>query len=228
MDAQHLDWYVVRATGLVAWGLASACVLHGLLHSSRGRVRRPRASWVLDVHSFLGALTCLASVVHVAALLFDRFVGFTLTDLLVPYATRYEPGALTWGIVALDLLLVVELTSLIRSRLSRRVWHATHLLAFAVFVAASVHGLRAGTDRNAAATRAFACVAIASVALATVARVALALRRPARRPVVVRHDAPTLAGVDAAIEEVVRGAARRRRVARHGHHRVGVSRGTPR
>ena len=36
---------------------------------------------------------------HVGALLFDHFVGFGIVDVLVPYATRYRPGALAWGIV---------------------------------------------------------------------------------------------------------------------------------
>jgi hypothetical protein len=233
MDGQHLDWYVVRATGFVAWALVTVAVLYGLLHASRA-VRRPRPAWVLDLHRFLGALACCATVLHVGALLFDQFVGFTLVDLMVPYATRYRPAALAWGIVAFDLLLIVEGSSLLMRVLSRRVWHTVHLASFVVFAATTVHALTAGTDRESPLTRGFAIAAVAAVAAAAVAR--LCLRVPTRSPIgaragldAPRDRVPTLVAVDQAIEEVVHvGAARRRRLARAGHRLVGLSRGAPR
>ncbi len=236
MDGQHLDWYVVRATGFVAWALVTASVLYGLLHATTAarvvrRPRLPRPAWVLDLHRFLAALACCATILHVGALLFDRFVGFGVVDLLVPFATRYRPAALAWGIVAFDGLVVVEATSLLMAQLSRRLWHAIHLTAFVVFVAATVHALDAGTDRHSPLVHGFAVGVTVAVFAAASVRVAVAAARARRfrRAGALRRPAPTLAPVDAAIEEVVRrGAARGRRVARHGHHRAGVSRGTPR
>jgi DMSO/TMAO reductase YedYZ heme-binding membrane subunit len=56
--------------------------------------------------------------------------------------------AVAWGIVGLYLLLAVELTSLVRRRLPRRLWRAVHALSFPLFALATVHGLTAGTDRG--------------------------------------------------------------------------------
>jgi hypothetical protein len=44
------------------------------------------------------------------------------------------------------LLLAVEITSLLRRHLSKRVWRATHALAFPLFAMSTIHGLTAGTD----------------------------------------------------------------------------------
>ena len=55
MSAQ-LWWYTARAGGLVAWALATASVVWGLLLSGR-ITRKPKPAWVLDLHRFLGALT---------------------------------------------------------------------------------------------------------------------------------------------------------------------------
>jgi methionine sulfoxide reductase heme-binding subunit len=236
IDGQHLDWYVVRASGFVAWALVSASVLYGLLHATAAtrvvrRPRLPRPAWVLDLHRFLAGLACCATVLHVGALLFDRFVGFGVVDLLVPFATRYRPAALAWGIVAFDGLLIVQTTSLLMARLSRRLWHAIHLGAFVVFATATVHALYAGTDRHSPFVHAFAVAVTVAVFGAAVVRVTVSTARVRRfrRAEAQMKSAPTLAPVDAAIEEVVRrGAARGRRVARHGHRRGGVPRGTPR
>lgn len=233
MDAQYLDWYIVRASGLVAWALVTVAVLYGLLHSSRA-VRRPRPAWVLDLHRFLGALACVATALHVGALLFDQFVGFSLVDVMVPYATRYRPTALAWGIVAFDLLLIVEGSSLLMRVLSRRVWHTIHLASFLVFATTTVHALTAGTDRRSPFTYGFAVASVAAVAIAVVVRLVVRVPSRAVHPRGTRLDADrddmrTLADVDRAIGEVVHGgAARRRRVAREGHRRVRVSRGDPR
>ena len=50
------------------------------------------------------------------------------------------------GIVALYLLLAVWVTTLLRKRIGHRLWRRVHGLAFAVYAAATVHGLGAGSD----------------------------------------------------------------------------------
>jgi len=143
---EHTWWYLARAAGIVAWLLATASVLWGMALSSRALGRRPKAPWLLDLHRFLGGLTVLFVVAHVGSLLADSYVHFTVRDVLVPFAASWKPAALAWGIAALYLLLAVEVTSLLRSHLSKRLWRVVHLLSYAVYVLASIHYLSAGTD----------------------------------------------------------------------------------
>ena len=138
-------WYTARAGGLVAWGLATASVIWGLLLSGR-ITRKPKPAWVLDLHRFLGALTVIFVAVHMLALWFDSFVTFGPAELLVPLASAWKPGAVAWGIVAFYLLAAIELTSLFQRRMPRRVWHAIHLSSFGLFAFATIHALTAGTD----------------------------------------------------------------------------------
>jgi methionine sulfoxide reductase heme-binding subunit len=64
--------------------------------------------------------------VHVAALLVDSYVGFSVVDVTVPFAFHWHPVAVAWGIVGAYLLLAVELTSLVRHRLPRGLWRRVH------------------------------------------------------------------------------------------------------
>jgi methionine sulfoxide reductase heme-binding subunit len=232
---QKIVWYTIRASGIVTWGLVTASVLWGLLLSSR-TTRRPRPAWVLDLHRFIAGLSFAFLAVHLGGLLLDTYVGFSPAAILVPDASRWRPAAVAWGIVAFYLLVAIEITSLLMTRLSRRLWHTVHLGSFVVFAAATVHGLTAGTDARNPVSRIFAVVSVAAVVELTVLRVVARARRRPR----VRHASPppfgtmaplpppTLRPIEDAIAEVRRGAARGGRMARPGHDRGRVSRGTRR
>jgi DMSO/TMAO reductase YedYZ heme-binding membrane subunit len=142
----HLTWYTARSAGIVAWALAAASVVWGLLLSSRVFGRRPKPSWLLDLHRYLGGLAVVFTAVHVVAIMADSYVSFGLTDVLVPLATSWHPVAVAWGIVGMYLLIAVEVTSLLRHRMPTRLWRRVHYLSFPLLVLASVHGLTAGTD----------------------------------------------------------------------------------
>lgn len=139
-------WYLSRATGLVAWGLAVASILFGLALASRALGPRPKAPWLLALHRWLGGLTVLFMGAHVAAIVADSFVHFGVADVLVPFASRWKPLPVAAGIMAAWFLVAVELTSLLMKRISKRTWHAIHLTSYLVALLATIHGLTAGPD----------------------------------------------------------------------------------
>ena len=141
-------WYTARSGGLVAWSLMAASVVWGLLLSTKVLDGKPRPNWILDLHRFLGGLAMIFTGVHVLAIIFDSYVHFGLVEVLVPFTGTWHPGAVAWGIVGTYLLAAVEVTSLVRNRMSKKVWHALHLLSFPVFVLTTIHVLTAGTDRT--------------------------------------------------------------------------------
>jgi len=88
------------------------------------------------------------TIVHMAALVGDNFVHFGLTDLLVPLASDWNPGAVAWGIVTMYLLVAVEVTSLLMKRIPRRWWKMVHFGSYGLLWTGLIHGSTAGTDSS--------------------------------------------------------------------------------
>ena len=149
----QLWWYAARAGGIVAWALLALSVLWGLALSTKALGSRPRPNWILDLHRFLGGLALVFTGVHVLSIVADSYVHFGLTEVLVPFTGTWHPAAVAWGIVGLYVLVAVEITSLLRRRISKRLWRATHYLSFPLFALTTVHALSAGTDRATFALR---------------------------------------------------------------------------
>lgn len=184
-----LTWYVARAGGIVAWTLATASVIWGLAFTSRALGGRPRPAWLFDLHRFLGGLALAFTAVHVLAVVADSYVRFTLVNLLVPFTGRWHPVAVAWGVVALYLLLVVELTALARSRLPRALWRRTHFASFGVLGLTTIHALSAGTDTTAAPFRLAVTGSLALIAALAAARVSRARSRSRATPTVATRGA---------------------------------------
>jgi hypothetical protein len=181
--ATELWWYVARSGGILAWVMLSAGVLWGLLLSTKALGRRPRPVWLLDLHRFLGACAVVFSVIHVIAIILDSYVHFGISEVLVPLATSWHPVAVAWGIVSLYLLAAVEITSLLRRRMSKRTWHLVHMSSFALFLTATFHGLSAGTDASGPVLR-IAMVGVTVVVMGLlVLRMVQALLPPPAPPV---------------------------------------------
>lgn len=142
----ELWWYVARSCGTVAWVLLTTACLWGLAVAGRLRRRPMTPAWLLDLHRHLGGLAVVFVALHVAGLMGDKYIHFGLAEVFVPLASSWRPGAVAWGVAGLYLLIAVEVTSLVRRSLPRRVWRATHMLSFPLFAASTVHLLQSGTD----------------------------------------------------------------------------------
>jgi DMSO/TMAO reductase YedYZ heme-binding membrane subunit len=142
----QVTWYAARASGVVAWGLLLASMVWGLLLATRVLGRRPTPAWLLSLHRFLGALTIAFVGVHVVAILLDTYTDFSVVNVLVPLTGTWHPLAVAFGVVAMYLLVAIEVTSLMRDRLSAKAWRAVHLLSYFLFATATMHMLTAGTD----------------------------------------------------------------------------------
>lgn len=176
----QLSWYTARAGGIVAWALLAASMIWGLALSTKASVggKRPRPNWMLDLHRFLGGAALAFVVVHVAAIVLDSYVDFGIVEVLVPFASSWNPVAVAWGIVAVYLLVAVELTSLLRRKISRRAWRITHMLSFPTFVLTTVHMLTAGTDRSTVGLRLLTAAATVVIGTLTAWRVLQLDRAP--------------------------------------------------
>ncbi len=161
-------WFVSRSSGVVAWALLTLSVCWGLFISTKAVAKTTTPAPLLDLHRFLGGLSVIFTALHLVGLVADSFVYFGWKELFVPMASPWKPGPVAWGIAAMYLLIVVELTSLTMKRLPRRWWLRIHRLSFPLWVIATTHGLQAGTDHRNNWYRLVSLVAISIVAFLTI------------------------------------------------------------
>jgi sulfoxide reductase heme-binding subunit YedZ len=179
-------WFANRATGLVLLLLLTFSTMLGVLATARVSPRLwPRMlSQGLHRNVSLLAVTFLAA--HVTTAVVDTFVDIRWYDAFLPFAGKYMPLWLGLGSLALDLLVAVTATSLLRQRMSHRPWRAVHILAYAAWGIGLLHGVEMGTDAHTAwgAAINYGCVAV--VFLAVLLRLGI-LVRP--KPVTARLQA---------------------------------------
>jgi predicted ferric reductase len=171
-----IQWYLMRASGVVALMLLTITVVLGLLNRSRVTSDRwPR--FVIDrLHRNASLLAVVFLCVHIATAVTDSFVTVSLINAFVPFGGTYRPLWVGLGAVAVDLLMAVILTSLVRVRLGVRAWRGVHWLAYLAWPIAVIHGLGIGTDKSQPWMLAIEAVCIGSVLAALAVRVATPLR----------------------------------------------------
>jgi sulfoxide reductase heme-binding subunit YedZ len=139
-------WYLARGTGVTSLVLLTVVVALGIANrAGRPALGLPRFG-VAIVHRDAALLAVGFVLVHVISLFFDVYAQLKLFDLLVPFGATYRPMWTGLGTLAVDLLVALVGTSLLRHRLGLRAWRATHWLAYACWPFAFAHALGTGSD----------------------------------------------------------------------------------
>ena len=174
LTSSPVDWYAARAAGIAAYVLLTVVVAVGVAMAGRAPGRRWKR-WpmfaVEDVHRAGGLLVGSFIALHVAAIAIDSFLPFSLSQLAIPLTSHYRPVWTALGIVAAELLLALAITNRYRGRIPRRWWRTAHYANFAVWIAATLHGLGSGTDRSSPWMIATFALSAAAVAAAVTWRI---------------------------------------------------------
>ncbi len=148
MTESQLTWIVARTAGLLAYLLTTASVVLGLVLHHRWR----SATWprfvTNELHRTVSLLALLALAGHGLALLLDPYLAPTVSEILVPLTISYRPLWVAAGIVAGYLLVGLWLSQYVRPWIGYRAWARLHLLTYAAWILALVHGLAAGSDTS--------------------------------------------------------------------------------
>ena len=164
-------WYLSRGTGAITLVLLTASVILGITGTLRWRLGARTPRFVVDgLHRNVSLLVVVLLAAHVVTSLLDPFAHLRVLDAVVPLASRYRPLWLGLGALALDLLVALIVTSVVRARLGLRAWRAVHWAAYACWPVAVLHGLGTGTDAGAAWLQAMTAVCVAGVVAALAAR----------------------------------------------------------
>jgi predicted ferric reductase len=156
------SWYISRASGLIAAVLLALLMASGvgLLTGLTYRILEPLPAWA--AHRAIGLSFGITVLVHIFSLLFDKYIGFDMFDLLVPFKNAYKPTVIAGhqvglnmalGIIAFYLILAIVVTSLLWVHSKPRPWHIVHYLSYIALGLVFVHGLFMGTDLKKGAAR---------------------------------------------------------------------------
>jgi len=101
---------------------------------------------VAEFHRRLALLAVVFLGIHVGTTVLDTYVNIGVVAVFVPGASHYKTLWVALGTVALDLVLAVVITSLLRQRLSHDTWRAIHWISYLAWPIALIHTIFIGTD----------------------------------------------------------------------------------
>lgn len=157
-------WYLSRATGVVTIVLLTIVVCLGVITAGRRRPEGESATIVMGVHRWLSLGMLVFLGVHVVTAILDGYVSISWLAVLVPFTSDYETLLVGLGALALDLLVVVMVTSYLRHRIPERRWRLVHWASYAMWAFALLHGFLMGTaDQAGLRTVTLACAAVGGV-----------------------------------------------------------------
>jgi sulfoxide reductase heme-binding subunit YedZ len=139
-------WYATRATGVIALILLTGSVVLGIVVRVRAASERWPRLVSLGVHRNLSLLVLAFLGLHILTAVVDSYAPVGWLSVVVPFASSYRPLWLGFGTVAFDLLIAVTVTSLLRTRISARLWRLVHWTAYACWPSAVIHSLGTGSD----------------------------------------------------------------------------------
>jgi predicted ferric reductase len=140
-------WYLSRASAIAAYCLLWLSMAMGVMMTSK--IARP---WVSNantyhLHQFVGLLGMGFVIFHSLILLGDKYIGFNLLTILLPFSNdNYRPAWVGLGQIGLYLWGIIVLSFYVRKRIGKKTWRAIHYVSFGLYLMGLIHGIMSGTD----------------------------------------------------------------------------------
>jgi sulfoxide reductase heme-binding subunit YedZ len=161
-DSGNAVWFLMRGSGVVSLLLLTGVMALGI--ATRGGVplgSLPRFA-TLALHRSMSLLSVVFVAIHVTSAVADPYAAVRLVSVFVPFANPSKPLLVGLGAIAVDLMIALVVTGLLREHIGQRAWRAIHWAAYATWPVALIHATGMGTDTSTLWLRA---LGIASVAL---------------------------------------------------------------
>ena len=169
-------WYTTRGAGAVSLVLLSAVVVLGILST----LRFESASWprflTTGLHRNLALTALVFLALHIVTAVVDPFTHLGWLAAVIPFSSYYRTFWLGLGTIAVELMIAVSVTSLVRGFIGHAVWRAVHWLSYASWPVAVLHSFGTGTDAWSGWMLVLDFVCVLAVLVAVAAR--LAARSP--------------------------------------------------
>jgi ferredoxin-NADP reductase len=175
-------WYLTRASAMVGWVLLTMTVVWGILLKTRILRGADNPEWLKITHRYISGLAIVMVIIHIVTLLLDDYIQFGLADVLIPFATSFEPLGVALGIFSLYFLIAIQVTALAARWLPEGLWKGIHFFSYATVALVALHSGMVGTDVGTPWYTATSLILITTVTLAALIRIIIAGRSkpPAR------------------------------------------------
>ncbi|MEI6778103.1 MAG: hypothetical protein WCK70_14475 [Chloroflexales bacterium] len=175
-------WYLSRSSAMVAYGLLWLSMIFGLLMTSRVARAWPGGPVTFDLHQHASLLGLAFALFHALILMGDGYVQSTLQQVLIPFAYKgYNPTWVGLGQVGIYVMTIVSLSFYVKGQIGRTAWKLIHILSFAMFALALVHGIWSGTDSGLIWIKGFYWFTGGSVIFLTVFRILMSFSHRRRQ-----------------------------------------------
>jgi DMSO/TMAO reductase YedYZ heme-binding membrane subunit len=182
---------MTRASGIVTMVLLTVTMVLGLTTASRARARGWPGFAQQELHRRISMVTIVFLAIHVVTSVLDTYVHIGWLAVVVPLASPYSRFWVGLGAVAVDLMLAVFVSSLLRSRMRPELWRRLHWLAYGCWPLALAHTFGLGTDAGERWVIVLGVLCSLSVLAALVWRTQKAVRRTAGPTVTVPVSVPS-------------------------------------
>ena len=183
-------WYLSRATGIVSLCLLTIVMALGVGTSTRAGGRFLLRFEVAELHRRLSLLAVVFVALHVTSTVVDAYVPTGLLSAVVPGVSPYKTWPVALGALAVDCMLAVVATSLLRSRIPATAWRAVHWLSYLFWPIALLHTVVIGSDMKHRWMDALVLACIGIVVVAGLRRVAWRQRAVPEGARTVLHPHP--------------------------------------
>jgi sulfoxide reductase heme-binding subunit YedZ len=177
-------WYLMRASGAVSLLLLTLVSALGIATVSRWRPGRVPRFVTLGLHRNISLLAVTFLSVHVITAIIDPDAAVRVAAVVIPLPSAAYGLWLGLAALAFDLVIALVVTSMLRHRISPRLWRGLHWAAYLAWPVALLHGAGMGTDAGALWMLAIDAACIALFATAVVLRLINA------QPGTAKHLAP--------------------------------------
>lgn len=145
-NSTQIWWYVTRSAGIIAYLLLWFSTVWGLAVPSKLLNPLLEQTFTFDFHEFISLLSVGFMFLHVGVLMLDRFLPYTLLQVLVPFLSPYRPFWVGMGVIGFYISLLVTVTFYLRSKIGAKTFRSIHILSLLGYLGVTLHGLYAGTD----------------------------------------------------------------------------------
>jgi predicted ferric reductase len=139
-------WYISRASGMVAFLLLYFSMFLGLA------IRLPILNKIISpadalrTHSWISVQAVIIALFHGIILTFDKLMKFSLVDVFLPFASKYQTAFVGLGVMAFYLMLVLIVTSYLKRFIPHKLWRVVHYFNMVLYAFVFIHAMGLGTD----------------------------------------------------------------------------------
>ncbi|MGW8225201.1 MAG: hypothetical protein ACWGOY_05685 [Anaerolineales bacterium] len=148
LSSDQSMWYLTRAAGMIAYLLLWLSTVWGLVIPSKLFGEVLSGDFTFDFHKFISLLSLGFLGLHIVVLTADKYLPFSVAQLLVPFLSPYRPVWVGIGIMSFYLILLVTVTFYLRKQIGMKTFRLIHYTSLAAYLGAVVHALLSGADSS--------------------------------------------------------------------------------